>query len=167
MNALSHIWGLRNVFILFGWKVHCLPIEICRTIKLVLGSLKCLNMTCFQRDTGCFQTWIDTVWVIGCTPSAALFSTINLFHQCVIQTTIQSTWIWKGSASELMLPSYLRMSQLVVCASFSALWINGTINHSFLGERGHTWMSRKWAQFLGCLLSKILLILLCLFKVTS
>lgn len=167
---VSHLGDAERVYsFFFGWKVHCLPIEICRTIKLVLGSLKCLNMTCFQRDTGCFQTWIDSVWVIGCTPSATLFSTINLFYQCdsnnhPVNMDLERKCKWTD-ASLL----FGNESTGGVCFFFSSLnqWHNKSFTGPFRGERGHTWTSRKWTQFLGCFLSKILLILPCLFKVSS
>lgn len=68
--------------------------------------------------TGFFQTWIDIVWVTGRTASAALFNTFRLLEKCEIQTTIQSTWIWKGSAGERLLSSLVRKRQAMVCASF-------------------------------------------------
>lgn len=119
---VSHLGAAESVSLFsFGWKVHCLPIEFCRPIKLVLVSSKCLTMTCFQRATGCFYTWIET-WVIGCTKCAALLSTTKLYHQCEIQTTIQSAWIL-----------FKNESTGSVCFFLSSFI--GTINHSKLVSR--------------------------------
>lgn len=171
MNAFfSHTWGLQKVFHSFlGGRCIVYLLNFADPLNWFWGSLKCFNMSHFQRAAGCFQTWIDTVWVTGCTASAALFSTISLFHKCEIQTTTQSMWLRKGRASEPMLPSCLRRSVLVVCVflSSSNQWHNKSFRGLSLGEHGHTWMSRKWTQFLGCHLSEFSLILLCLFKVNS